>query len=146
MADKKLVIAEKIEDIRQNISDSEMGTTEKNAMLDIVQVVEMVDDEVNDAHYRIDLRKAEYKELVDSITTLNNGLTNLSGMLQEYAKTNNGLLEQYNEKVMQIIKSDKKQNIFISISLLVLSMSSLTAFSGISLLKALWELIMKLPL
>lgn len=144
--DRKLLIGSRLDEIRQDITDSGMGSEEKNAMLDIVQVVSLVDDEVNDAHYRIDLRKAEYRELVDSITTLNNGLTNLSGMLQEYARTNNGLLKEYNEKVMQIIKSDKKQNIFISISLLVLSLSGITAFSGISVLKAVWELITKLPL
>lgn len=144
--DRKLLIGSRLDELRQDITDSGMGSEEKNAMLDIVQVVSLVDDEVNDAHYRIDLRKAEYRELVDSITTLNNGLTNLSGMLQEYARTNNGLLKEYNEKVMQIIKSDKKQNIFISISLLVLSLSGITAFSGISVLKAVWELITKLPL
>ncbi len=144
--DRKLLIGSRLDELRQGITDSGMGADEKNAMLDIVQVVSLVDDEVNDAHYRIDLRKAEYRELVDSITRLNNGLTNLSGMLQEYASTNNRLLEEYNEKVMQIIKSDKKQNIFISISLLVLSLSGITAFSGISVLKAVWELITKLPL
>lgn len=146
MADRKELIEERIEDIRQEISDSTLSAEEKNVSLGIVSIVGLVDEEVNDAHKRIDIRKAEYKELIDSMKDLSSEMSHLSGMLEEYARTSNNLLQEYSKKVSQIVKSDKKQNIFISLSLLVLSMSCATTFSGISILKAVWEFIMKLPL
>ncbi len=146
MADRKDLIEERIDEIRQTLNECDLSASSKNYLNDVVNLIDLVDKEVNDAHYRIDIRKSEYKELIESMTELNKELSNLSGMLKEYASTSNKLIEEYSTKVTQIIHSDRKQNLFISISMLVLSLSCATVFSGIPVLGKIWSFIQKLPI
>lgn len=146
MADRKDLIEERIDEIRQDLVDCDLSAEQKNRLMDLVNLVDLVDKEVNDAHYRINIRKNEYNDLIESMSELNKELSNLSGMLKEYASTSNKLIEEYSNKVTQIIHSDRKQNLFISISLMILSLSCATMFSGIPVLGKLWVLIQKLPI
>lgn len=138
---RKIAINGQLDELAQNVLDSECDDTIKNLFSETVRAIRTVNDSCERAHERLDERKSEYQELLVEFKSLSAEVSKATLSQQEQTNACKKMALEMKRQVEVVNKAYKRQAVFSGCVIAITLMSLFGAVKGATTASSIWNVI-----
>lgn len=140
-AERRKKNEEMIDDLMQTVIDSDCDTELRNLFISVANALKTLNESIESAHYRLDTRKTEFKDLMEEFKKLAKEVSESNSLQKAQTDACKAMVDAIRQQVALMTRSNKRQWLFTAFVSAITLLSCFGALKGASTAASIWNIV-----